>query len=46
MKNQNPIFRGIATALVTPPTPPSIYFFPVGAVIDRQKAHGVNAQGI
>lgn len=34
MKNQNPIFRGIATALVTPTTPEGIDFDRFGTLID------------
>lgn len=43
MKNQNPIFRGIATALVTPTTPEGIDFDRFGTLIDWQIAQGINA---
>ena len=46
MKNQNPIFRGIATALVTPTTPEGIDFDRFGTLIDRHIAQGINAQVI
>ena len=43
MKNQNPIFRGIATALVTPTTPEGIDYDRFGTLIDWQIAQGINA---
>lgn len=43
MKQQNPIFRGIATALITPTTPTGIDYDRFGKVIDWQIAQGINA---
>lgn len=43
MKNQQPIFRGIATALVTPTTPQGIDYDRFGKLIDWQIAQGINA---
>ena len=42
MKNQ-PIFRGIATALITPTTPEGIDYDRFGKVIDWQIQQGINA---
>ena len=36
MKLQNPIFRGIATALVTPTTPQGVDYDRMGKLIDWQ----------
>ncbi|MBQ2926335.1 MAG: 4-hydroxy-tetrahydrodipicolinate synthase [Ruminiclostridium sp.] len=43
MKNQNPIFRGIATALVTPTTPLGVDYDRMGKLIDWQIEKGINA---
>ena len=43
MKNQNPIFRGIATALVTPTTPQGVDYDRMGKLIDWQIEKGINA---
>ena len=43
MRQQNPIFRGIATALITPTTPAGIDYDRFGKVIDWQIAQGINA---
>ena len=43
MKNQNPIFRGIATALVTPTTPMGVDYDRMGKLIDWQIEKGINA---
>ena len=43
MKNQNPIFRGIATALVTPTTPMGVDYYRMGKLIDWQIEKGINA---
>ena len=43
MKKQNPIFRGIATALVTPTTPTGVDYDRLGRLIDWQIEQGINA---
>ena len=43
MKLQNPIFRGIATALVTPTTPQGVDYDRMGKLIDWQIEKGINA---
>lgn len=43
MKQSTPIFRGIATALITPTTPTGIDFDRFGKLIDWQIAQGINA---
>ncbi len=43
MRQQNPIFRGIATALVTPTTPMGVDYDRFGKLIDWQIAQGINA---
>ena len=43
MKQKNPIFRGIATALITPTTPEGIDYDRFGRVIDWQIEKGINA---
>jgi len=43
MKNNQPIFRGIATALVTPTTPEGIDYDRFGRLIDWQIEKGINA---
>ena len=43
MKTQNPIFRGIATALVTPTTPQGVDYDRMGKLIDWQIEKGINA---
>ncbi len=43
MKKQNPIFRGIATALVTPTTPMGVDYDRMGKLIDWQIEKGINA---
>ena len=43
MKQQNPIFRGIATALITPTTPEGVDYDRFGRVIDWQIEQGINA---
>lgn len=43
MKHQNPIFRGIATALVTPTTPQGVDYDRMGKLIDWQIEKGINA---
>ncbi|MBR5533827.1 MAG: 4-hydroxy-tetrahydrodipicolinate synthase [Ruminiclostridium sp.] len=43
MKKQNPIFRGIATALVTPTTPNGVDYDRMGKLIDWQIEKGINA---
>ena len=43
MKNQNTIFRGIATALVTPTTPLGVDYDRMGKLIDWQIEKGINA---
>lgn len=43
MRQQNPIFRGIATALITPTTPMGVDFDRFGKLIDWQIAQGINA---
>ena len=39
----NPIFRGVATALITPMTPDGVDYPALGRLIDWQIAEGVNA---
>ena len=43
MKQNHPIFRGIATALITPTTPTGIDYDRFGRLIDRQIQQGINA---
>ncbi len=43
MKNNQPIFKGIATALVTPTTPQGIDYDRFGKLIDWQIEKGINA---
>ena len=43
MKQQNPIFRGIATALITPTTPAGVDYNRLDQLIDWQIAQGINA---
>ena len=43
MKNKQPIFKGIATALVTPTTPQGIDYDRFGKLIDWQIEKGINA---
>lgn len=43
MKHQNPIFKGIATALVTPTTPDGVDYNRLEKLIDWQIAQGINA---
>lgn len=43
MKNSTPIFRGIATALITPTTPTGVDYDRLGKLIDWQIAQGINA---
>ena len=43
MKQNHPIFRGIATALITPTTPTGIDYDRVGRLIDWQIQQGINA---
>ena len=43
MKNNTPIFRGIATALITPLTADGIDYAQFGKLIDRQIDQGINA---
>ena len=43
MKHQNPIFRGIATALVTPTTPLGVDYDRKGKLNDGQLEKGINA---
>lgn len=43
MRQQNPIFRGIATALITPTTPMGVDYDRFGKLIDWQIAQGINA---
>ena len=43
MKNNQPIFKGIATALVTPTTPQGIDYARFGKLIDWQIEKGINA---
>ena len=43
MKQNHPIFRGIATALITPTTPTGIDYDRVGRQIDWQIQQGINA---
>lgn len=43
MKQQNPIFRGIATALITPITPAGVDYNRLDQLIDWQIAQGINA---
>lgn len=43
MKTNQPIFRGIATALVTPTTPTGVDYDRMGKLIDWQIAQGINA---
>lgn len=43
MKLENPIFRGIATALVTPTTPDGVDYDRFGRLIDWQIEQGINA---
>lgn len=42
MKLQTPIFRGIATALITPTTPEGVDYERFGRLIDWQIARGIN----
>lgn len=42
MKLQTPIFRGIATALITPTTPEGVDYDRFGKLIDWQIAQGIN----
>ena len=46
MKQNHPIFRGIATALITPTTPTGIDYDRFGRLIDWQIQQGINAQVI
>lgn len=43
MKNSTPIFRGIATALITPTTPTGVDYDRLAKLIDWQIAQGINA---
>lgn len=43
MKKQNPIFKGIATALVTPTTPLGVDYDRMNRLIDWQIERGINA---
>lgn len=43
MKQNHPIFRGIATALITPTTPTGIDYDRFGRLIDWQIQQGINA---
>ncbi|MCF0123073.1 MAG: 4-hydroxy-tetrahydrodipicolinate synthase [Ruminiclostridium sp.] len=43
MKRENPIFKGIATALITPTTPDGVDYGRMEALIDWQIAQGINA---
>ena len=43
MKQQNPIFRGIATALITPTTPAGVDYNRLDQLIDWQIAQGIDA---
>lgn len=43
MKNSTPIFRGIATALITPLTADGIDYAQFGKLIDWQIDQGINA---
>ena len=43
MKQNHPIFRGIATALITPTTPTGIDYDRIGRLIDWQIQQGINA---
>mgnify|MGYP004721430555 CR=1 FL=1 len=43
MKHQDPIFQGIATALVTPTTPDGVDYARLEKLIDWQIAQGINA---
>lgn len=43
MKQQNSIFRGIATALITPTTPAGVDYNRLDQLIDWQIAQGINA---
>ncbi|HIY05590.1 MAG TPA: 4-hydroxy-tetrahydrodipicolinate synthase [Candidatus Evtepia faecigallinarum] len=43
MKNSTPIFRGIATALITPTTPTGVDYDRLGKLIDWQIVQGINA---
>ena len=43
MKQNHPIFRGIATALITPTTPTGIDYDPCGRMSDWQIQQGINA---
>ncbi|MCI8415586.1 MAG: 4-hydroxy-tetrahydrodipicolinate synthase [Ruminiclostridium sp.] len=43
MRNQTPIFQGIATALITPTTPQGVDYDRFGTLIDWQIAQGINA---
>ena len=43
MKQQNPIFRGIATALITPTPPAGVDYNRLDQLIDWQIAQGINA---
>ena len=43
MKNNTPIFRGIATALITPLTADGIDYAQFGKLIDWQIDQGINA---
>ena len=43
MKQQNPIFRGIATARITPTTPAGVDYNRLDQLIDWQIAQGINA---
>ena len=43
MKNNTPIFRGIATALITPLTADGIAYAQFGKLIDWQIDQGINA---